>query len=305
MESLRSLENFLAVAETLSFAEAARKLGLSPSATGKTIAALETRLGVRLFNRTTRRVSLTSEGELLLGSARRLRDEWRETEALLSASIGEPQGWLRVSLPAIGYRFLAPHLAAFAKAYPKIRLDLDFDDRIKDIVAEGFDIAIRSGHLPDSSLLSCKLGTFRFILCAAPSYISEHGEPANVSELAGHSLIRFRYPSTQTLQHWRLANGEVDEIEQATPSIVCSNMEGVCAAASAGLGIAWAPDFLVSGVISSGRLMEVLPSLATEGNFWLLWPAGLHTSPRLRAFLDFAKTQLFRPGLLDASLEQG
>jgi DNA-binding transcriptional LysR family regulator len=296
MESLRSLENFLAVAETLSFAEAARRLGLSPSATGKAIAALEMRLGVRLFNRTTRRVSLTSEGELLLGSARRLRDGWRETEALLSASIGEPQGWLRVSLPAIGYRFLAPHLPAFTKAYPKIRLDLDFDDRIKDIVAEGFDIAIRSGDLPDSSLLSCKLGTFRFILCAAPSYISEHGEPANIRELAEHSLIRFRYPATETLQHWRLANGEIDEVTQATPSIVCTNMEGVCAAVSAGLGIAWAPDFLVSGVISSGRLVEVLPSLATEGNFWLLWPAGLHTSPRLRAFLDFAKTRLFRPG---------
>jgi DNA-binding transcriptional LysR family regulator len=160
MESLRSLETFLAVAETLSFAEAARRLGLSPSATGKAISALETRLGVRLFNRTTRRVSLTNEGELLLGRARRLQDEWLETEALLSAAAAEPQGALRVSLPAIGYRFLAPHLAAFARAYPRIRLDLDFDDRIKDVVAGGFDVAIRGGVLPDSSLMSCRLGVF-------------------------------------------------------------------------------------------------------------------------------------------------
>jgi DNA-binding transcriptional LysR family regulator len=296
MESLRSLEIFLAVAETRSFAEAARRLGLSPSATGKAIAALETRLGVRLFNRTTRRVSLTSEGELLFGRARRLQDEWRETEALLSASIGEPQGWLRVSLPAVGYRFLAPHLSAFAKAYPKIRLDLDFDDRIKDVVAEGFDIAIRSGDLSDSSLLSCKLGTFRFVLCAAPSYISERGEPASLAELAEHRLIRFRYAGTEMLQDWRLANGEVGKVVQAMPSIVCTNMEGVCAAAIAGLGIAWSPDFLVSEALSSSRLVEVLSSEATEGHFSLLWPAGLHASPRLRVFLDFAKTRLFQPG---------
>jgi len=291
MEILRSLEIFLAVAETLSFAGASRRLGLSSSATGKAVGALEARLGVRLFSRTTRQVSLTSEGELLLARARRLQDDWRETEALLSASAAEPQGWLRVSLPAVGYRFLAPHLAAFAHAYPKVRLDLDFDDRVKDIVAEGFDVAIRSGILPDSALMSRKLAAFRFVLCAAPAYLTEHGEPVDVAALAGHRLIRFRHPGTNVLQVWQLASGPVPE--GATSFVVCTNMEAVRAATIAGLGVAWVPDFLIIDALKSGRLATVLQSEMVEGTFWLLWPSGKHRSPRLRAFLNFAERRLF------------
>lgn len=297
MESLRSLDTFLAVAETLSFAEAARRLGLSSSATGKTISALESRLGARLFNRTTRSVSLTGEGELLLGRARRLQEEWQETEALLSASAAAPRGTLRASLPAIGYRFLGPHLAAFAKAYPAICLDLDFDDRIKDVIAGAYDVAIRSGVLPDSSLMSCKLAAFRFVLCAAPRYVAEHGEPSGAAALAAHRLVRFRHPDTDLLQDWRLASGELGKITQSQPSIVCTNMEAVRVAAMAGLGIAWAPDFLVSGAMQSGGLVEVLAAEATEGSFALLWPAGRHPSSRVRAFLDFMKNRLFQPRL--------
>jgi len=275
----------------LSFAGAARRLGLSPSATGKAVGALELRLGVRLFSRTTRRVSLTPEGELLLARARRLQDDWRETEALLSASAAEPQGWLRVSLPTVGYHFLAPHLAAFTHAYPKIRLDLDFDDRVKDIVAEGFDVAIRSGILPDSALMSRKLAAFHFVLCAAPAYLTEHGESANVAALAEHRLIRFRHPGTNVLQVWQLASSPVPE--GTTSLVVCTNMEAVRATAIAGLGIAWVPDFLIADALRSGRLTTVLQSEIVEGTFWLLWPSGKQSSPRLRAFLDFAVHRLF------------
>ena len=293
METLRSLDIFLAVAETLSFAGAARRLGLSPSATGKAIGALEVRLGVRLFSRTTRQVSLTAEGELLLARARRLQDDWRETEALLSASAAEPQGWLRVSLPTVGYRFLAPHLAEFTHAYPKIRLDLDFDDRVKDIVAEGFDVAIRSGILPDSALMSRKLAAFRFVLCAAPSYLTEHGEPADAAALAGHRLIRFRHPGSNVLQVWQLASSPVPAPEGTMPFVVCTNMEAVRAAAIAGLGIAWVPDFLIVDALKSGRLATVLQSERVDGTFWLLWPSAKHRSSRLRAFLNFAARHLF------------
>jgi len=293
MENLRSFEIFVAVAEALSFAEAARRLGLSPSATGKAIGALEARLGVRLFNPTTRRVSLTPEGQILLGRARRLQDEWRETEALLSASAGEPQGLLRVSLPAVGYRFLAPHLAAFMRAYPKVRLDLDFDDRIKDIVAEGVDLAIRSGVLPDSALVSRKLSAFRYFLCAAPTYIAEHGEPASIAALSDHRVIRFRHPGTDALQDWRLAGGSAAELERATQAIICTNIEAVRVAAVAGLGVAWAPDFLIDDALKSRQLVVVLRSKASEGAFWLLWPPSRRTSPRLRAFVDFATARLF------------
>ncbi|MFB9267356.1 LysR substrate-binding domain-containing protein [Bradyrhizobium erythrophlei] len=292
MESPPSLHTFVAVAETLSFAAAARKLGLSPSATGKAIGALEAQLGVRLFTRTTRRVCLTPEGELLLGRARRLQDDWRETTALLSESTGEPQGLLRISLPAVGYHLLAPHLAEFTQAYPKIRLDLDFDDRMRDLVADGFDLAIRSGELPDSSLTSRKLGTFRFILCAAPSYLAEHGEPRDAAELTNHRQIRFRHPDTDVMQVWRIAGGSRAAVEEATPFVVCSNMEAVRAAALAGLGLAWSPDFLVRDLVASGTLRIVLDAEAVEGVFWLLWPSGRYGSARLRAFLDFAISRL-------------
>lgn len=292
MEGLRSLEIFIAVAETLSFAEAARRLGLSPSATGKAIGALEARLRVRLFNRTTRRVSLTAEGELLLARARRWQDDWRETQALLSQSAAEPQGWLRVSLPAAGYRLLAPHLADFAHAFPHIRLDLDLDDRIKDVVAEGFDVAIRSGVLPDSSLMSRKLGTFRFGLCASPDYLAWYGEPGDAAALATHQLIRFRHPGTQVLQAWRLADGAAADLDRAPSRMVCTNIEAVRAAAIAGLGIAWMADFLIGDALESGELVTVLPACASEGAFWLLWPQGQHAAPRLRAFLDFVTRRL-------------
>ncbi|OAF05761.1 hypothetical protein AYJ54_02385 [Bradyrhizobium centrolobii] len=292
MQSLPSLETFVTVAETLSFAAAARKLGLSPSATGKAIAALETQLGVRLFNRTTRHVSLTAEGELLLGRARRLQEEWNETVTLLSASAGVPQGLLRISLPTVGYRFLAPHLAEFTRAHPKIRLDLDFDDRIRDVVAEGFDLAIRSGVLPDSGLMSRKLGSFRFVLCAAPSYLTEFGEPSDCAALFNQRLIRFRHPGTDVMQSWLFANGTQAVVEETTPFVVCSNMEAVCAAAVAGLGLAWAPDFLIRDALDAGQLRIVLDAEAVQGAFWLVWPSGKFSSPRLRAFLDFAAGRL-------------
>lgn len=295
MQNLPAFDTFIAVAETLSFAAAARRLGLSSSATGKAIGSLEAQLGVRLFNRTTRRVSLTAEGEMLLARARQFQEDWRETVGLLSESAGLPQGLLRISLPAIGYRLLAPHLAAFAQTYPRIRLDLDLDDRLKNVVAEGFDVAIRSGVLPDSGLMSRKMGTFRFVLCAAPSYLTGHTEPRDIAACARHRLIRFRRPDSDVLQAWKLARGVQSAIEEAKPFVICTNMEAVRAAAIAGLGVAWTPDFLIQDALDSGQLQIVLHEESTEGTFWLIWPAGRFSSPRLRAFLDFAAEKLLAP----------
>jgi DNA-binding transcriptional LysR family regulator len=287
MENLRSLEIFISVAEALSFAAAARRLGLSTSATGKAVGSLEARLGVRLLNRTTRRVSLTPEGELLYSRALRMQEDWRDTEALLSGSSARPQGALRISLPAIGYRLLLPHLQAFTHRYPDIRLDLDCDDRIRDVVADGFDLAIRSGVLPDSTLLSRKLTAFKFSLCASPAYLAQHGTPSSVDDLVAHRTIRFRRTDADVLQSWCLCSGVARDIERHAPPFICTNMEAVRLAAIAGLGIAWSPDFLIADAIASGDLVDVLPSETTEGVFWVVWPSGRHVTPRLRAFLDF------------------
>lgn len=294
MDSFASLDAFLAVAENLSFAEGARQLGLSPSATGKSIARLETRLGVRLFHRTTRRVSLTGEGELLLVQARRIRDDLRDTEAALSGSAADPQGRLRVSLPAIGYRFLASHLAAFVRDYPKIRLDLDLSDRIVDLAAEGIDVAIRGGTLANSTLMSRKLRRFRFMLCAAPAYIANHGKPESIAELGRHALVLFRYPGTEAMQKWTLQSAPSQDSARGKAAITCTNMEAVLAATIAGLGLSWMPDFLAADAIAKGELLRLLEDEETEGTFWLVWSAGRHTSPKLRAFIDFAAKHLFK-----------
>jgi DNA-binding transcriptional LysR family regulator len=293
VDTLGTLDVFLLVAERLSFADAAHRLGLSPSAVGKSIARLESRLGVRLFLRTTRRVSLTAEGELLLERASRIRQEVDDLAALLAQAAAEPQGRLRVSLPAIGYRFLASHLADFTRAYPKIRLDLDFSDRIVDLIADGVDVAIRSGTLADSGLMSRKLGHFCFVVCASPSYVAQRGPPETVAALAEHALIRYRRPGSGALQSFALRVPAPSEAALGPPAITCTNMEAVLAAAVAGLGVACMPDFLAADAQAKGELVPLLSDVTASGTFWLVWPEGGRHAPKLRAFIDFLAPRLF------------
>ncbi|MET3970874.1 DNA-binding transcriptional LysR family regulator [Bradyrhizobium sp. S3.9.1] len=178
MDSLNGIVAFVRAAETLSFVAAGRMLGISASAVGKSVSKLEQSVGTRLFHRTTRRVSLTEEGALFFERCRRILDDLRDAEAMLSQAASTPRGRLRVSLPTIGYRFLLPILPEFRRLYPEIELDLDFSDRIVDLVEEGLDAAIRSGALADSSLMSRRLGPFRFVLCAILSEQPRHAPNA-------------------------------------------------------------------------------------------------------------------------------
>jgi DNA-binding transcriptional LysR family regulator len=294
MDTLGALDIFVLVAERLSFAEAGRSLGLSPSAVGKKIARLESHLGARIFHRTTRQVSLTAEGEILLERARRIREDIDDLATLLAEAAAKPQGRLRISLPTIGYRFLAPHLDAFRRAYPKIRLDLDFSDGIVDLVADGVDVAIRGGTLASSGLMSRKLGSFRYMVCASPAYVTEKGEPSTVASLAEHALIRYRRPGSDALQGWALAEPMLTEAALGPPAITCTNMEAVLAAAIVGFGIACMPDFLAVDALKRGELIPFLKDAGSEGEFWLVWPGGRQTSPRLRAFIDFATSNVLQ-----------
>lgn len=285
MESLNALSLFLAAAEDGSFTGAARRLGMSRSAAGKAIARLEARLGVVLFRRTTRTVSLTEEGELLFERARLICDEWQEAEALLAAAKAEPRGRLRVALPAIGHRLLAPHLPAFARHYPQLQLDLDQDDHLVDLSAARIDVAIRSGRLDDSTHRSRCLGAFRFLLCAEPDYVERHGAPHTVDELRAHAQIRFRHPGSERLQPWRLA--ATDDAARGRAAFTSTSMEGVLSATLAGLGIAQMPDFLAAESLASGKLVTLLDAHALTETFWLVWPQQLRHAPKLRAFIDF------------------
>lgn len=292
MDNLNGIVAFVRTAETLSFVEAGRKLGISASAVGKAIAKLEASLGVRLFHRTTRRVSLTHEGQHFHERCHRILEELRDAEAMLSKAAQTPRGRLRVSLPVIGYRFLLPVLPAFSARYPDVELDLDFNDRIVDVVEGGFDAVIRSGLLTDSSLMSRRLGPFSFVLCASPEYVARMGQPRTVAELVEHDCVRYRFPTTGRLQPWTF--GEDDEPPRLRTSMTCNNMEALRGAVIAGFGIGFVPDFLVRDALACGSLVTVLNDLAIPpGQFSVLWPSSRQLSPKLRVFVDFMCERLF------------
>ncbi|MFD0391365.1 LysR substrate-binding domain-containing protein (plasmid) [Tistrella bauzanensis] len=294
MESLSGILAFVQTAEHLSFVAAGRRLGISASAVGKSVAKLENDLGVRLFHRTTRRVSLTEEGAAFHERCRRILDDLRDAEAMLSDRAGTPRGRLRVGLPTIGYRFLMPVIPAFQRRYPDIELDLDFNDRIVDPVEAGLDVVIRSGPLADSSLMSRRLGSFRFVICAAPSYLAACGTPLTPGDLAGHDCLRFRFPTSGKLQTWQFAREVEADPFQGAPTLTCNNMEALLGAALAGLGIAHMPDFLARDGLNNGGLQTILDGFTGEpGQFSALWPSSRHLTPRLRVFVDHLCETLF------------
>jgi DNA-binding transcriptional LysR family regulator len=294
MESLTGISAFVRTAEALSFVAAGRALGISASAVGKNVAKLEESLGVRLLHRTTRRVALTDEGMLFYERCRRILDDLRDAEAMLSHAARKPRGRLRVSLPTIGYRFLLPVLPEFKQRYPEVELDLDFNDRIVDVVEEGLDAVIRSGELTDSTLMSRRLGPFSFVLCASPQYLERNGSPRIPEDLERHDCLRFRFPTTGKLQDWSFTDVDAANQIRLSSALTCNNMEALRAAAIDALGIAYMPDFLARDAIISGVLRTVLDEyLANPGQFSILWPSNRHLSPKLRVFVDFLGERLF------------
>lgn len=288
MDSFTSLTSFVRTAETLSFVQAARTLGISASAVGKNVARLESKLGVRLFNRSTRSVSLTAEGVMLLARCQHILEQLREAEAELTSTVAQPAGKLRISLPVIGYRLLLPLLPVFTQRYPQIELDLDFSDRLVNVIDEGFDIAIRSGEITDSRLTAKKLGNFRFVLCASPSYLEEFGLPSSPDALKDHKCVLFRFPSTGLIQPWDLRGLRITGEFNPAAVLTANNIEAVIGMTTSGLGISYVPDFVVREALDKGKLQEVLPgNCILQGSFSALWPASRYLSPRIRCFIDF------------------
>lgn len=294
MDNLNGIVAFVRTAEALSFVAAGQKLGISASAVGKTIAKLEQSLGVRLFHRTTRKVTLTDEGRHFYDSCHRILEDLRDAQAVLSEAAQTPRGRLRVSLPAIGYRFLLPVLPEFTRLYPDVELDLDFNDRLVDVVEGGFDAVIRSGALTDSSLMSRRLGTFCFMLCASSGYLAQAGVPRTLRDLEVHACVRYRFPTTGKLQPWGLsADGR--EPANLRTAMTCNNMEALREAVIADFGIGYMPDFLVRDALATGMLTTLLDEhQIAPGQFSILWPSSRQLSPKLRVFVDFMCAKLFK-----------
>jgi DNA-binding transcriptional LysR family regulator len=289
-ENLSRIATFVQTAESLSFVGAARQLGISASAVGKSVARLEKSLGARLFQRSTRTIRLTDEGKLFYEQCRKVLDDLRDAEAMVSEASQTPRGRLRVSLPTIGYRFLVPHISAFHQLYPEVELDLDFSDRLVDVIEEGFDAVIRSGDLPDSRLISRLLGPFRFVLCAAPSYVRRRGMPGSIAALRDHDCLQFRFPTSGKIRDWPFAHAGTTH-----HALTCSNMEAIRAVTIEGLGLGYMPDFLARSALTEGSLLRIPLELpADEGRFWVIWPSSRQLSPKIRVFVDFVCERLFK-----------
>lgn len=294
MDSLNAVISFVKTAEVLSFISAARALGISASAVGKNVAKLEASLNVRLFHRTTRKVSLTAEGRLFYERCRKILDDLQDAQAMLSYATQEPRGKLRVSLPTIGYRFFLPHMTRFRKAYPEIELELDFNDQLVDVIDEGFDVVIRSGREADSKLMARKLGPFRFILCASPDYLYRKGRPMTPRDLESHECLRYRFVTTGKIMDWSMSSDPVFTQLRLSTALTLNNMEAMLMAVVDGHGIAFVPDFLARQAIVEGHLETVLDGHSDDqGQFWALWPSSRHLSPKIRVFVDFAAEHLF------------
>ncbi|HEX4551007.1 LysR family transcriptional regulator [Pseudomonas sp.] len=292
MDSLNALNVFVSVAQTRSFVASGRLLGVSASAIGKSIVRLEERFGVRLFNRSTRSVTLTEDGKRFLERSLRILAEIDAAQVEFSQTNATPRGRLKISLPLVGEPFL-PVLARFKKTYPAVDLDLTFDDRRVDVIEEGYDAVLRAGDVPDSSLTSRLIGSYRMILVGAPDYFQAHGVPQQASDLLGHSCIQFRFPNTGKLQVWPLREAGQEVDLQVPTSMVCNNLEARICFALQGLGIAYLPDFCVGEALADGRLLRVLPDCAETGVYRIMWPSGKHPQLKLRVFIDFLKEHLF------------
>lgn len=290
MESLSSLNVFVHVAETRSFVAAGRLLGVSASAVGKTIARMETKLNIRLFHRSTRSVTLTAEGALFLERSRRIVAELEAAESELLQLSESPRGRLRLSLPQVS-TLLLPVLGEFMRRYPDIELDLDFTDRIVDVVDEGFDAVVRTGQMVDSRLSMRKLGTFHHLLVGSPAYFKEYGVPASPPDLLAHRCLHFRFPNSGKLETWPLSGYQ----DLALPvSMVCNNIETRQCFALQGLGIACLPDFSIRKELARGQLVTVLDEyVSRSADFFILWPSGGYMTPKLRVLIDFLSERVF------------
>lgn len=295
MDNLNGFVVFVRVAETRSFVAASRLLGVSASAIGKSVARLEEKLGVRLFHRSTRSVTLTAEGTLFLERSRRILAEIEAAELELSQATAAPRGRLRVSLPLVSSLVLQV-LGEFMREYPAIELDLDFTDRLVDVIEEGFDVVVRTGNPTDSRLSARKLGHFNSMLVASPEYLARRGIPKVPAGLLEHTCLHYRLPHTGKLEPWALRQAPGDPELQIPTSMICNNIETRVCFALQGLGIAYLPEFAIAELLADGRLLAVLADrVERAGVFHVLWPASRHPSPKVRALVDFLCARVFPP----------
>ena len=301
MDALNDVAVFVQVVSRGSFTAAADTLGLSKSVVSKYVTRLEDRLGARLLNRTTRRLSLTEVGRAFFERSQRGLLEIEEAEAEVSRMQGEPRGELRLSSPmSFGILHLAPLLPALQARYPELTVDMVLDDRKVDLVEEGFDLAIRIGELPDSSLVARRLGPCRHVVCGSPAYFARNGIPQSPEDLSQHAVITYRYTNAPDEWHFLAPDGDHRQVS-VTSRIKMNSSLALREALLNGAGVTLTPTFVVGADIRAGRLRAVLQGYrAMEVSIYAVYPQRKHLSPKIRAFVDFLAEHIKDPPYWDA-----
>jgi DNA-binding transcriptional LysR family regulator len=287
MDRFLEMQTFAAVVDAGSFVKAADVLGLPKAAMSRYVGELEARLGVRLLHRTTRRLSLTDEGQVFYARSKELLAGVDEAEAEITSRSGAASGLLRVNAPVtFGIRHLAPLWGQFRDRYPQVSLDVTLADRVVDLVEEGYDLAIRIATLPSSTLISKRLASTRMALCASPQYLLARGVPQQPADLASHAVIAYSYWSTGDEWHFDGPQGHVSV--KIKPCIHTNSGDTCRAAALAHQGVILQPTFLVGDDLAAGTLVELMPAFRSiEIGIYAVYPTRKHVAPKVRALVDF------------------
>jgi DNA-binding transcriptional LysR family regulator len=287
MEKFMEMQVFAAVVDAGSFVKASEALDLSKASVSRYMNDLESRLGVRLLQRTTRRLSLTEEGNLFYPRCKELLSGIDEAEAEITSHSRVVSGVVRVNAPvSFGIRHLAPLWGRYRARYPQVTLDITLSDSVVDIVDEGYDLAIRSGALSNSSLVSRRLAGTRWVLCASPQFITQYGAPRSLQELAQYPLAAYSFPSNKDEWHFEGAQGKVSI--QITPCFRTNSVDTCRAVALAHEGITRAPLFLVAQDLADGSLVELMPEYkSTERSIFAVYPTRKYMLPKVRTLIEF------------------
>jgi DNA-binding transcriptional LysR family regulator len=286
VDLLDSMKVFVQVVERGSLSSAAAASGISATMAGNHLRALEQRLGMKLLNRTTRRQNLTDFGQDYYARCQEILRLIADADSQAQDLHATPSGQLRVTAPVtFGTEALIPALAEYLAQYPEIRIDLVLSDRVTDLVAEGFEAAIRIGELPDSSLIAQALAPYRLLLCAAPSYLARRGTPQSPDELASHECLAFNHIA---FSEWRMQNHESGIRVPGTARMQLNNGQGLRVAAIHGLGIVLQPAVLLQADVDAGRLVQLFPNYPLPvRQMSVVYLPDRYRSARLRSFVDF------------------
>jgi DNA-binding transcriptional LysR family regulator len=287
MDRFLEMQAFVAVVDAGSFVRGADEIQMSKSVVSRLVAELEQRLGIRLLQRTTRRLSLTREGELFLERCRELLAGVGDAEDEVTRHASEVTGELRVSAPvSFGLMHLAPLWPKFMVRQPKLTLDVTLADRFVDLVDEGYDVAVRIAQLPSSSLVGRKMAATRLVLCASPAYLQAHGSPKVPADLARHAV--FAYKLLSTGDQWTFDGPQGPSTVKVSPRMRSNSGESCCAAALQHQGIVLQPSFLVGAHLASGALVEVMPEhRSIELGIHAVYPSRKQLAPKVRLLVDF------------------